>query len=81
VVETYFPGGRAEHPSEPVGVSSLAAAVWTLLSEGGADLDALSGRWTTGFPGPGPVLAALAELEVAGWITRGPGASWVRRAA
>ncbi len=100
VVSAYAPDGRVAGGGAPVAVSSVAAAVWTLLAEGPADLDGLvarwSGRWSgqgraagseggaplrDAFPGSGPVLAALAELEVGGWIARGPGASWVRRAA
>jgi DNA processing protein len=81
VVGAYASPQRGTGPAEPVGVSPVAVAVWTRLSDGAADLDALAGRWVSGFPGPGPVLAALAELEVGGWITRGPDASWVRRAA
>jgi DNA processing protein len=81
VAEWYGSSVPAEGPVEPVGVSPVAAAVWVCLSDGAADLDTLAARWASDFPGSGPVLAALSELEVGGWVTRGPGTSWVRRAA
>ena len=85
VVDVYAPGSAGDEGRDatrrPAGVSDVAVEVWTHLGDGPADLDTLAARWADPFPGSGPVLAALAELEVEGWVTRTAGALWARRAA
>lgn len=81
VVAAYAPSAEASTGSDPINLSPLAARAWTALEPGEADVDALLARWSGPAPSTGALLAALAELELGGWVVRGAGACWVRRAA
>jgi len=81
LVETYADGGTPPAATAPRDVSGIAAAVWERLPDHAVHLDDLMADWRDGRPGAGSVLAALAELELRGWVRRLPDASWARRAA
>jgi len=81
LVEAYTSAGSTPGERTPGGVSAIAVAVWNRLSGGAVHLDDILADWSGEAPRPGVVLAALAELELGGWVRRQPDASWVRRAA
>lgn len=81
VVAVYAPSAQTRLNVDVADVSPLASTAWLALEPGEADIDALLARWPGPAPATGALLAALAELELEGWVVRGAGASWVRRAA
>ncbi|MDT8370063.1 MAG: DNA-processing protein DprA, partial [Longimicrobiales bacterium] len=79
VVEAYGRTRRAG-PQRPAGVSPTAEVLWEILDRE-SDLDAIIDAWPGDAPDASLLLAALAELELGGWVVRAPGTTWVRRAA
>jgi len=80
VVDAYAREPVRHGAGAPRAVSEIAEAAWVALEPGEATVDTLLARWRGPTPATGDLLAALAELELGGWVVRGAGASWVRRA-
>jgi DNA processing protein len=81
VVQAYAdPAARRAGPRRPTGVSALALAVWDTLESGERHLDDLA-LLCGAAQRPAALMAAVAELEIGGWVDRTAGAVFSRRVA